>query len=114
MDIEMTLDLEQEIYSDLEAELQITDENFNPTLLLSKIRNALREVKRARKYPAYYTDNQIENDMYEYYSNIRSIALYDYNTIGMEFQASSSENSTSRTMTDRNKLFSGIIPFSKC
>lgn len=112
MSNEMTA-LEQALVEDLTAELQITDEKFNLSLLLSKIRNALREVKRARKYPESYSDNKIERDMQNYYSNIRNIALYDYNTIGMEFQDSSSENSTSRTMMDRDKLFAGIIPLSR-
>lgn len=113
MDEEMTISLEEEIIADLTAELQITDKNFNSALLLSKVRNALREVKKARKYPSYYTEEQINADLYDYYSNIRSLALYDYNTIGMEFQTASSENSTSRTMADRNKCFAGVIPLSR-
>lgn len=114
MDEGMTITLEQELIADLTEELKIADKDFNSTLLSSKVRNALREVKRARKYPVNYSDERIEKDMYDYYSNIRNIALYDYNTIGMEFQDSSSENSVSRTMTDRRKLFSGIIPLSRC
>lgn len=114
MDEGMNVGIEQELVADLKAELEIADENFNQYLLLSKVRNALREVKKTRKYPSYYSDGQINEDMYDYYSNIRNIALYDYNTIGMEFQSSSSENSTSRTMTDRDKLFAGIIPLSRC
>lgn len=113
MDDGMTVTLEKEILADLTVELEIADENFNSTLLRSKVQNALREVKRARKYPESYSDSRIERDMRDYYSNIRNLALYDYNTIGMEFQSSSSENSTSRTMTDRNKLFAGIIPISR-
>lgn len=114
MDKEMILTLEQELIADLTEELKITDEDFNDQLLRSKVQNALREVKRARKYPSFYTDRQIEADMYQYYSNIRNIALYDYNSIGMDFQSASSENSTSRTLVDRDKLFGGIIPLSKC
>ena len=113
MDEEMTISLEEEIVADLTTELQITDKNFNSALLLSKVCNALREVKKARKYPGYYTEEQITADLYDYYSNIRSLALYDYNAIGMEFQTASSENSTSRTMADRNKCFAGVIPLSK-
>lgn len=113
MDEGMTISLEQEIIDDLTVELEIADENFNPTLLRSKVQNALREVKRARKYPDSYSDSRIERDMRDYYSNIRNIALYDYNTIGMEFQSSSGENSTNRVMIDRDKLFAGIIPISR-
>lgn len=113
IDSEMNISLEQEIVADLTAELSISDGNFNADLLLSKVRSALREVKKARKYPLYYTDSQIERDMYDYYSNVRNIALYDYNLIGAEGQTSSSENGTSRAYVDRNELFSGIIPLSK-
>ena len=111
IDSGMTVGVEQEIFADLSAELSVSDENFNETLLLSKIRNAMREVKRARNYPKTYSDSQIEQDMYDYFSNIRNIALYDYNQIGAEGQSSSGENGTSRSYVDRDKYFSGICPF---
>ena len=113
MDEEMEISLEEEIIADLTAELQITDKNFNPALLLSKVRNALREVKKARKYPDYYTEEQITADMYEYYSNIRSLALYDYAQIGAYGEESHSENSTSRSWMDRSKCFAGVVPLSR-
>lgn len=111
IDSGMTIGLEQEIFADLSDELSVSDKNFSETLLLSKVRNAMREVKRARNYPKTYSDSQIEQDMYDYFSNIRNIALYDYNLIGAEGQQSSSENGTSRSYVDRDKLFCGICPF---
>lgn len=111
IDSSMTVGLEQEIFADLSAELSVSDENFNETLLLSKVRNAMREVKRARNYPKSYSDSQIEQDMYDYFSNIRNIALYDYNQIEAEFEESHSENSINRSWKDRDKLFCGICPF---
>lgn len=113
IDSGMTVGLEEEIMEDLTAELSVADPKFNPALLLPKVRNAMREVKRARGYPESYTSEQIEADMYNYFSNIRNIALYDYNQIGAEFQTSSSENSTSRHWMERNKLFAGIYAFVK-
>lgn len=113
IDSGMTVGLEEEIMADLSAELSLTDPNFSIPLLLPKVRNAMREVKRARNYPASYTAEQIEADMYNYFSNIRNIALYDYNQIGGEFQTSSNENSNSRHWMDRNKLFAGICAFVK-
>lgn len=113
IDSGMTVGLEEEIMADLTAELSLTDPNFSIALLLPKVRNAMREVKRARNYPTSYTSEQIEADMYDYYSNIRNIALYDYNQIGGEFQTSSNENSNSRHWMDRNKLFAGICSFAK-
>lgn len=111
MDETMSVGLQDELIADLTIELS-SEPTFNVDILKQKVIGAIREVKRARKYPSYYTDEQIQTDLYEYYSNIRNIALYDYNQIGIEFQISSSENGISRTYTDRNKLFSGIIPLS--
>lgn len=111
IDSGMTVGLEQEIFADLSAELYVSDKNFSETLLLSKVRNAMREVKRVRNYPKSYTDSQIEQDMYDYFSNIRNIALYDYNQIGSEYESGHSENSVSRNWIDRNSLFNGICPF---
>lgn len=111
MDEAMSVGLQDEVIADLTIELS-GEPTFNADILKQKVIGAIREVKRARKYPSYYTDEQIQTDLYEYYSNIRNIALYDYNQIGIEFQISSSENGISRTYTDRNKLFSGIIPLS--
>lgn len=111
IDSEMAVGLEQEIFADLSAELSVSDKNFNETLLFSKVRNAMREVKRARNYPKTYSDSQIEEDMCDYFSNIRNIALYDYNQIGAEGQSSSGENGTSRSYVDRDKYFGGICPF---
>lgn len=113
IDSGMIMGLEEEIFTDLSMELSVTDKNFNETILLSKVRNAMREVKRARKYPGYYTDEAIEKDMNYYFSNIRNIALYDYSKIGGNFEKSHSENSVSRSFSDRDKLFAGIIPLSR-
>ena len=113
MDESMNVGLDEEIFADLSEELKISDPNFNSNLLLSKVKNAMREVKRARKYPDYYSEEQINQDMYEYFSNVRNIALYDYNLIGGEGEQTHSENGVSRSYTDRNKLFSGIIPISR-
>lgn len=113
IDSGMTVGLEEEIMADLTAELSIADQNFNPSLLLPKVRNAMREVKRARGYPTNYTAEQIEADMYNYYSNIRNISMYDYNQIGNEFSTSTSENSVGVHWMDRNKLFAGICAFVK-
>lgn len=107
------LTLESDILEDLTAELSETDEKFKQSLIIPKIKNAIREVKRARNYPEHYTESAIAEDLENYYSNIRSIALFDYNMIGAEGQSSSSENGTSRNFIDRDKLFSGVIPLSR-
>lgn len=107
------LTLEYELLEDLKEELSATDPKFKPELIKPKIKNAIREVKRARNYPKHYTESAIVEDLENYYSNIRNIALFDYNMIGAEGQSSSSENGTSRNFIDRDKLFGGIIPLSR-
>lgn len=107
------LTLENDILEDLAAELSETDENFKQSLIMPKIKGAIREVKRVRNYPKHYTESMIAEDLQNYYSNIVNIARYDYNLIGAEGQQSSGENGTSRSYVDRNSLFSGIIPLSR-
>lgn len=112
MDEEMNVGLQEEVIADLKSELE-NEPTFSLSVLSQKVVNAIREVKRARKYPSCYTYEQINKDLYEYYPNIRNLALYDYNKTGAEFENSHNENSTSRSWTERDKLFSGIIPLSK-
>lgn len=111
MDESMLVGLQDELIADLTQELQ-DEPTFDASKLKQKVLNAIREVKRARKYPSNYTDNMINNDLYNYYSNIRNISLYDYNKMGAEFEQSHNENSVSRSWKDRDKLFNGVLPLS--
>lgn len=112
MDEAMGLTLQDEIIADLTLELG-AEPTFNADALRQKVINAIREVKKARKYPSYYTEEQIARDLYDFYSNVRNIALYDYNKIGGEFEQSHNENSVNRSFVDRNSLFGGVIPLCK-
>lgn len=111
----MTLDaLKQEIIDDIAAEVSVTDaDKYNETLLASKVGAAIHEVKRARHYPAGYSEEMVEKDMADFYSNIRNIAMYDYNQIGAEGQTQYSADGASIHYVDRNKLFAGIIPIGR-
>lgn len=109
MDENIAVGLQEELISDLTLELS-GEPTFNASALRQKVINAIREVKQARKYPDYYSDEQIQKDIYGYYSIIRKLALFDYNTIGAEFEKSHSENSTNRTWVDRESIFSGVLP----
>lgn len=100
------------ILDELRIELQ-GDPSFSEDMLRVKVDSAVREVKRARRYPAHYTEAMIERDLLEFFSNIKNIALYDYNQIGIEGQSASSENGENRTFVDRNTLFRGVIPFAR-
>ena len=104
-------DLELEILADITAEMG--NEDFNTAVMTAKIKSAYREVKRSRNYPDTYSDEKIEKDMESYFSNIKNIALYDYNMIGAEGEATHSENGVSRTYIDRKSLFAGVLPISR-
>lgn len=106
---------ENEMRESIIAELtiELDGETLATNMLEIKVDSAIREVKRARRYPSSYSDEMIEKDIVNYYSNIKNIALYDYNLIGVEGQSASTENGESRTYVDRNKLFYGVIPFAK-
>lgn len=110
----MTIDeLIDAIIEDMTTELS-TDAMFDANILEVKVRCAAREVQQARRYPSNYTDAMIAADMNQFYSQIRNVALYDYNQVGIEFQSNHTEADTQRTYIDRYKLFSGVLPFTRC
>lgn len=96
-----------EIFNDLSIELGIPNEDGS--MLLSKVKSAYREVKGIRSYPTDYTDDFICSDMERYYYNVKNLALYDYNQIGVEGQSAHGENGTSRTWVDRNKYLERVV-----
>ena len=97
-----------EVCRDLIIELGIREEN-NRTLLGTKVKNAVREVKKRRNYPSHFSEDDIQKDLSEFYSNIHDLALYDYNQIGAEGQISHSDNGTSRTWKDREECLKGVF-----
>ena len=102
--------LQNEVFEDLIAELgNDVSCDKEKGQLLSKVKNAIREVKGIREYPDSYTDEQIAKDMFRYYSNIRRLALYDYNQIGVEGQVSHSETGESRSWADRGDCLKGVL-----
>lgn len=102
--------LVNEILEDLTTELGLTEDS-DLAVLTSKIRNAYREVKRARNYQSSHTQEFIDRDMENFYSNIRELALYDFNQVGAEGQTSHSENGTSRVWKDRRECLNGVFAF---
>ena len=111
-------DLRDAILVDLAAQLE-DEPGYKSAVVESKLDTALREVMQARtknyhgSYPESYTEERAAQDLSQYYSHIFNLALFDYNTIGIEFQTSSTENSTTRTYRDRDRLFNGITPLSR-
>ena len=99
------------VVEDLTIELQ-NDPDFSVDILEVKVKNAIRDVKLKRNYKATsYNEEQIADDLQNYYSTIVNVARYDYNQIGAEGQSQHNENDVSRTWVDRDRLFSDVIPF---
>lgn len=108
------VELESELLEDLSSELLIKeDDSVSLNQLQIKIKNAIRDVKNARRYPKSYTDDVIAEDLYSYYSNIHDLSLYDYNQIGAEGQTSHSENGTSRNWKSRSDCLIGVVSMCK-
>ena len=107
-------DLKGVIVTDLTTELMVTEgDKFNLPLLVSKVNNAVLEIMAARQYPKSYSEARIEGDLKYYHSNIRNLALYDYNQAGAEGQKSVSMDGTSISYVDREKFFYGVNPISR-
>ena len=106
---DMLDELFEEIKSEIMADVAQAD-LFSETLLRSKIKGAYREVVRARRYPKRYTEADIEDDIVNYYSNIKDLAMYDYSAVGSEGLSSYSADGTSIHYKDRKQCFSGIYP----
>lgn len=47
--------------------------------------------------------------MEKYFSNIRNLAMYDYNQIGAEGELSHSDNTGSRAWANRNTCLEGVV-----
>lgn len=105
--------LENEILMDLTAEF-CGEETFKQEVLAVKVKLAVKEVIAKRNYSAStYTDQQILDDLYNYYATISNVARYDYNQLGAEGEKAHSENGVSRTYVDRDELFKGVHAFVK-
>ena len=102
----------ESIISDLKIELQ-NETDFNADILALKVNNAYREVKQARNYPKSYSEDMVIADMENYYSNVKNLAMYDYNKIGAEGQTQYSADGESIHYVERNKLFVGVLPIAR-
>ena len=100
-----------EILEDLGKELALSEGDPKIATLISKIKNAIREIRSKRNYPEHFTEEQIVKDLQKHYSNIRELALYDFNQFGAEGQTSHNENGTNRTWKNRNDCLMGVIAY---
>ena len=116
MDEEMSISLQDELIAELTTELE-SDATFDVNILKSKVISAIRAFKTARGYsnnPEYYnTDSRIETDLHDnYYDDIKELALYRYNRIGVEGQESHNEGGTSRSYMDEKDYFRNVVKIS--
>lgn len=102
-----------EILADLTIELGLTESN-DIAVLSSKVKRAVKEVRKDRTYPSHYTEEEIVKDLKNYYSNIFDLAMYDYNQIGAEGETSHGEGGTSRTWKNRRDCKDGVVAICKC
>ncbi len=109
---EILVDLETELgLLDLETEEVLVGREQDAACLSSKVKNAIREVRGKRNYPEHFTDEQIKKDLGKYYSNIRELALYDYNQFGAEGQLTMNENGVNRTWKNRSDCLIGVFAY---
>lgn len=100
--------LADEILADLGSELEATDPDYNSAILSTKINIAIKKVTNARNYPEHYTQERINADLEKYYTQIRDIALYMYNNIGVDFDKNYTSNKMSREVISESELYRGI------
>ena len=106
-------EMQNEIVGDLTIELK-ESHCFYPEILAIKVKNAIQEVIVKRNYAnTTYTDEQIKNDLRQYYSVITNVARYDYNQIGIEGEQQHGENGVTRVYVKREDFFKDVYPFVK-
>ena len=109
MDNAMTITVADEVLAILTT-LYSDQPTFSTDKVKVIVNNVVDEVIMARNYRnAGYTDEQIAKDLFKYKGNIKNLAEYDFAHFGAPHEISHSENSTSRTWSERNKLFAGIV-----
>lgn len=86
---------------------------YTPENIDNAVERAITEIRERRAFPDNYTGDQITRDMKRYLPNIVSLAVYDLSMMGGEFETSHSESDVSRTYTERERCFSGIVPIAK-
>lgn len=108
-----TTNFEQNIAKAIGLEMR-NDPSFNPDIVASKVSSVVRELIQRRRYnKSKMTDAQIEEDLENFYPQVLNVARYDFNTIGAEGEDRHTENGVDRTFTERNKMWSGVVPIGR-
>ena len=103
-------ELMSEVIEELKIELELEDESDIKILAL-KVKNAIREVRASFNFKQYHSEEFILDEMYKHIYNIKRLATYDYEKIGAEGESSHSEKNIARVYENRNRCFTGIVPY---
>lgn len=108
-----TTTIESEIVTAITLEME-NDPSFDADIVESKVSAVVRELIQRRRYnKSKMSDSQIEEDIENFYPQLLNVARYDFNTIGAEGEDRHTENGVDRTFTERNKLWSGVVPIGR-
>lgn len=103
-------ELIQEVYEQLMSDINPVREG-DASILLIKVKNAVREVKEVRNYPDDATDTFIVSDLNRFWPTIYNLAMYDFNIRGAEWESTINENGEYRSFVDRGKILAEVTPF---
>lgn len=98
---------------DTTSDVVVFDKKEENPLIEQLISQAEKEVRKWRKYPSDYTEEQIDEDLKDYQSVIVNLAVYDYSQAGESYMESYSENGISRNWKKREDLLADVLPIAK-
>lgn len=107
---------ESELLTEIADELTLElsgDATFNANILTIKVKDAYRKVRQRRCYTnSSMVENQIIDDLHNnYFNSIKDVALYNYSKLGGYFESYHSENGTTRTFVDEDKVLANVKSF---
>lgn len=103
----------EEITSELWEKLK-NEPDLTQGIVQSEVRNVVRELRMKRNYIATsMSDEDIDNDIQNYYSTIRNIAESRCVKLGAEGEGSHTENGVSRSYVSEDELWKGVHAFVK-
>lgn len=78
------------------------------------IEKAKQDIIAFRRYPSFYKDEMIEEDVAKNYSNILTeLVIFDYSVKGADYETTHNENGTNRTFIKREEILAKVVPFVK-
>lgn len=98
-----------ELCIDLEINNDTEDSEYKK--LISKLKSAVKAIKRVINFPDSYTEQMEKDCLDDYYDNIKDLTLYDFLQNGATGEINHNENGTIRTWKSRRECFVGIDSF---